>query len=230
MWKKVRAALGIGITWAAGWSIWGVALALLMNHGPGVALSQVALLYGIVFAAFGFLGGGVFSGILSSVYRQRSIKQLPPLALAAWGGLAAALVFGGLSAVTLLFGVQLFDVTPLGVVVLFAIPGATASALTIGVAQWALPDAEDVILSRVLAAPNTTCPKCGYVVKTEDVVCSNYPRGRIGGMCGSDLEWWRAELAAGTDQDSISAALANLSSRDLPDRILPSGSGPSPAA
>jgi hypothetical protein len=230
MWKKVRAALGIGITWAAGWSIWGVALALLVSRGPEFTFSQVAPLLGIACAVWGFVGGTVFSAILSSVYGQRSIQQLPPLALAGWGGLAAALGPGVLSAALLLFGVQEFSFTLLGgVVLLFAVPGAMSSALTIGVAQWASPEPEDMILSRILTAPNTTCPECGYAVKTEDIVCSNYPRGRIGGMCGSDLEWWRSQLSAGTDQDSISATLANLPCRDLPDGILPSGSGPSPA-
>lgn len=67
--RRIRGAIGIGVTWALGWTpvgaLYGVILELLLPPGvAGLGLTGAALAGGTILGAMGFVGGLLFSGAL----------------------------------------------------------------------------------------------------------------------------------------------------------------------
>lgn len=94
--RRIRAALVMGLTWAAGWTVVGmlgvVAIYLLF---PG--LPDVVDIWIPVFAYPGFLAGIGFSVVLRIAEGRRRFDELSLPRFAAWGAVGGALV-GGLVA------------------------------------------------------------------------------------------------------------------------------------
>jgi hypothetical protein len=86
--KKLRAALGNALTWAASWGVWGILLssvsAVLAGHLPWPF--NWPLIGGL--AVFGFLGGFTFSALLGLVYRKSTLPELRPLRMGVLGVLS----------------------------------------------------------------------------------------------------------------------------------------------
>jgi hypothetical protein len=88
--RRLRAAIGIGLTWAAAW--FGAGLVLLLIVGVGAADVPFPLFFGLL----GFLAGVTFSGVLGVVERRRTLDQMSLPRFAAWGavgGLLLAVLF-----------------------------------------------------------------------------------------------------------------------------------------
>jgi len=90
---RIRAAIGIGVTWAAAWGAAGsiVALGFLLTTG-----SRPDAPFPILASVFGFVGGLLFSGVLCVVERGHSVDQMSLPRFAAWGavvGLVMSAVF-----------------------------------------------------------------------------------------------------------------------------------------
>lgn len=98
MMRRIRGAIGMGLTWALGWAISGFLLGALSNIIPG-ALWEV--FFGIFDAPLlalaipGFVGGILFSIVLGIAARRRRFEELslPRFTLlGALGGLLLSLV------------------------------------------------------------------------------------------------------------------------------------------
>jgi len=121
-WKRIRAAMGIGLTWAAAWFAAG--MVLLFVVGFGAADVPFPLFFGLL----GFLAGTTFAGILGLVAGRRRFDQMSLPRFAGWGALGGVLLSG---AVVLASGEGDF----LGLGTVFAIAGATSAAGTLALAR-----------------------------------------------------------------------------------------------
>ncbi len=87
--KRIRGAIGMGLTWAAGWSLVGGLLAVLPGAMPVGFPSLLELVVGFVaqFAAMGFVGGVAFSAVLGMTEGRRRFDQMSLPRFAGWGAL-----------------------------------------------------------------------------------------------------------------------------------------------
>ena len=138
--RRIRAAMGIGLTWGAAWFAAG--MALLVVVGPHAADVPFPLFFGLL----GFLAGTTFSGILGLVAGRRRFDQMSLPRFAAWGALGGVL----LSVVVGFAAGAEFLV--LGTV--FAVAGAISAAGTLALARSAemraLVAAETEVAERVV--------------------------------------------------------------------------------
>lgn len=133
--KRIHGAIGIGLTWAAGWvpigAMTGWVTATVLGFPRGVVTANYAVLFGVL----GFVGGTIFSTVLSLAEGRRSFNQLSLPRFAAWGGLGGLLL--GVFAVTA--GILGAGLTALGVVITVAatLLGAGSAAATLVLANAA---------------------------------------------------------------------------------------------
>lgn len=122
--RRMRGAIGIGITWALVW--FGAGLVVLLIVGPGAADVPFPLFFGLL----GFLAGVTFSAVLGIVEGRRRFDQMSLPRFAAWGGVGGLLLSIGLAAV--LGGEALPVLAPI-----FALSGAGCAAGSLAVARMA---------------------------------------------------------------------------------------------
>ena len=84
--RRMRGIVGVGLTWAAAW--FGAGLALLLVVGLHAADVPFPLFFGLL----GFLAGATFAGLLGTLGRRRSFRQLSLSHVAGWGALGGLLV------------------------------------------------------------------------------------------------------------------------------------------
>ncbi|MBB6072294.1 hypothetical protein HNQ61_003956 [Longimicrobium terrae] len=85
--RRIRGALGMGLTWAL---VWGpVAVLIGMAVDPDGSMDEMWVAIG---AYPGFLGGVVFSAVLAIAARRRGLDDLPLSRVAIWGAAAGLLV------------------------------------------------------------------------------------------------------------------------------------------
>lgn len=145
--QRIRGTIGIGLTWAAGWAPTGAITGWVTGVFLGFPLSVVTANYAVMFGALGFIGGTIFSTVLSLAEDRRSFNQLSLPRFVAWGALGG-LLLGGLSVTAGLLGAGL---TILGAVITGAstLLGAGSAAGTLVIARAAhsqalLKEGEDV--------------------------------------------------------------------------------------
>lgn len=85
--RRIRAALGMGLTWAAAWFVAGTLLARV----PGFSSD---LPFALLFAPLGFVTGIIFSGTLVGIENRRSVDRMSLARFAAWGGVSGLLLSG----------------------------------------------------------------------------------------------------------------------------------------
>ena len=68
--RRIRGAIGVGLTWAVGWGVFGGMLWLLRGAW------EIAFSAGLTYAATGFVGGTLFAGILRALEGQRRFDEL----------------------------------------------------------------------------------------------------------------------------------------------------------
>jgi hypothetical protein len=122
--RRIRGAIGMGMTWAAAWFAAGMALLLVV--GPDAADVPFPLFFGLL----GFLAGAAFSGILGVFAGRQRFDQMSLPRFAGWGAL------GGL----LLAGIVALAAGPGELLVLgpvFALAGAISAAGTLALARRA---------------------------------------------------------------------------------------------
>jgi hypothetical protein len=86
--RRFRAAIGMGLTWAAAWFVAGVLLARV----PGFSSD---LPFALLFAPLGFVSGVIFSGILVGIEGRRGFDRTSISRFAGWGA-ASGLVLSGI--------------------------------------------------------------------------------------------------------------------------------------
>jgi hypothetical protein len=85
--KRIRAAIGMGLTWAAAWFGAGILLARL----PGFYSD---LPFALLFAPLGFATGIIFSGILVGIESRRGFDRMSVARFAGWGAVSGLLLSG----------------------------------------------------------------------------------------------------------------------------------------
>ena len=106
--KRIRGAVGMGLTWAAAWAGVGTILwmvALVLGGAPAYAIVG----YSGLFALLGFLAGATFSLVLGIAGRRRRFDEMSLPRFAFWGtvgGVLLSIFFilggGGVSSASLL--------------------------------------------------------------------------------------------------------------------------------
>ena len=125
--KRIRGAVGMGLTWAVAWSgvggIYGLAMAILIDVGGPVGFAATVALY---FAAYGFVGGSAFSVVLGIAESRRRFDQMSLPRFAAWGA-AGGLLLSVFLMVTDGTLVWLADATTIGVMTMIGAGSAAGS-------------------------------------------------------------------------------------------------------
>ena len=131
--RRLRGAIGMGLTWAAAW--FGAGMVLLLVVGVGAADVPFPLFFGLL----GFLAGATFSGILGIFARRRRFDEMSLPRFAVWGALGG-LLLSGIVALAAGPGAEILVLGPV-----FAVAGAISAAGTLALARRAeereLPDA-----------------------------------------------------------------------------------------
>lgn len=138
--RRTRGALGVALTWAAGWALAGLLIG-------GTSLLLPGLPWDVVFEVFdaplpalavpGFFGGLFFSAVLGFAARRRRLDELSLPRFAAWGALAglvlgllpAAMVGVGLASVRPGLDLWLFTAAISGPLMLLSAVSASASLM-----------------------------------------------------------------------------------------------------
>lgn len=123
--RRIRAAIAVGLTWAAAW--FAVGMILLLIVGVGAADVPFPLFFGLL----GFLAGAAFSGILGLLAGRRTFEQMSLLRFALGGALGGLAIAG---VVNVAAG-PAQDFTMIGAV--FALAGAISATGTLAIARRA---------------------------------------------------------------------------------------------
>lgn len=123
--RRIRGAIGMGLTWAVAWL--GAGLVLLLIVGLDAADVPFPLFFGLL----GFLAGVTFSGVLGIVEGRRRFDQMSLPRFAAWGAIGGLLLSGVFTWVSGLAG----EFLVLGPV--FALSGACCAAGSLALARRA---------------------------------------------------------------------------------------------
>ncbi|MGD2069143.1 MAG: hypothetical protein PVI57_10760 [Gemmatimonadota bacterium] len=89
--KRIRGALGMGLTWAGIGFLAGVAIELIHNLWPN-PLGAAVDIWPAALAYPGFFGGVAFSAVLGVAARRRRFDELSLPGVAAWGAVGGMLV------------------------------------------------------------------------------------------------------------------------------------------
>jgi hypothetical protein len=145
--RRIRGAVGMGLTWAAAWGGAGaiVTLAFLLRTG-----SRPDAPFPLMFAAAGFVAGLIFSGVLGLVEGRRRIDQMSLPRFAAWGAVGGFVLAATFVLAVALSGDSgfLWNLVVVGPV--FAVAGAGSAAGSLALAKRAhdrelLAPSEDVL-------------------------------------------------------------------------------------
>jgi len=133
--RRIRGAIGMGLTWGAAW--FGAGMVMLLGLLLTTGSTGADVPYPLAFGAFGFVAGVTFSGVLGLVEGRRRFDQMSLPRFAAWGaagGFLLATLF--VSAVALIEDPAfLTNLVVLGPV--FAVAGAGSAAGTLALARRA---------------------------------------------------------------------------------------------
>lgn len=131
--QRIRGAVGIGLTWAAGWApvgaLTGLVTAAFLHFPLGILVPNFAIMFGVL----GFFGGAIFSTVLGLADGRRSFDQLSFRRFVAWGALGG-FVLGAIAATGGILGAGL---TVFGVVITVTstLLGAGSAAGTLAIAR-----------------------------------------------------------------------------------------------
>ncbi len=97
--KRIRGAVGMGLTWAVAWGCAGAILRIVagvITGGP-IAAASGSLVAGLalasaVFGVMGFIGGTAFSVVLGIAERRRTFDEMSLPRFASWGTLGGLLL------------------------------------------------------------------------------------------------------------------------------------------
>jgi hypothetical protein len=83
--RRIRGAIGMGLTWGAAWSVAGTVLAVVTQFRADAP-------FPLVFGVLGFVAGVIFSAVLASTEHGRSLDQMSLRRFAGWGTVGGLLL------------------------------------------------------------------------------------------------------------------------------------------
>ena len=93
--RRVRGAIGMGLTWAFGWAVAGLLIGVSSLVLPGLPWDALFEVFDAPLPALavpGFFAGVFFSAVLGIVGRRRRFSELSLPRFAAWGALGGLLL------------------------------------------------------------------------------------------------------------------------------------------
>lgn len=93
--KRIRGMIGMGVTWALGWAVFGIMIGVASNLLPWLPWDRFFDIFDAPLPALavpGFVGGVLFSVVLGIAGRHRKFEELSLGRFAAWGALGGLLV------------------------------------------------------------------------------------------------------------------------------------------
>ena len=93
--RRIRGAVGMGLTWAAAWAVGGVLIGATSILLPGLPWDSFFEVFDAPLPALaipGFVGGALFSIVLGIAGRHRSLHELSLPRFAAWGAVGGLLL------------------------------------------------------------------------------------------------------------------------------------------
>ena len=124
--RRIRGALGMGLTWAIAWFTAGLILLLVVGFGAA------DVPFPIGFAMFGFLAGATFSGVLGIAEGRRTFDQMSLPRFAGWGAVGGLLLAGAFVLAAGLGGDLILVLGPV-----FALSSAASAAGSLALARMA---------------------------------------------------------------------------------------------
>lgn len=90
--RRIRGAVGMGLTWAAGWAPVGVVISLIMEARAGLPIGSLIDIWVLTFIPLGFIGGAIFSTALRVLEGRSRFDELSLPRFGAWGALGGLLL------------------------------------------------------------------------------------------------------------------------------------------
>jgi len=93
--RRIRGAIGMGLTWAAGWALAGLLIGVTSTLLPGLPWDAFFEVFDAPLPALaipGFCGGVLFSMVLGIAGRRRRFEELSLPRFAAWGAMGGVLL------------------------------------------------------------------------------------------------------------------------------------------
>ena len=133
-WRRIRGAIGMGLTWAAAWGGAGmiVMLGFLLVTGR-----RPDAPFPLMFGAFGFVAGVIFSGVLGLLEGRRRFDQMSLPRFAAWGAAGGFLLSAAFVLAVSLAGDPAFLWNLVVVGPVFAVAAASSAAGSLALARRA---------------------------------------------------------------------------------------------
>lgn len=105
--KRIRGTIGVGLTWAVGWGLFGGILWLIRTGDLEFALTA-----GLTYAVMGLVGGATFAAVLRLTEGRRRFDELRIPRFAAWGALGGLLIGAGYVEVSTILWPDAYGVVP----------------------------------------------------------------------------------------------------------------------
>ena len=128
--RRIRGAIGIGLTWAAAWggagTITMLGFLLVTGHRPDPPVP-------LLFTVFGFVAGLIFSAVLGLTDGRRRFEQMSLPRFAAWGAAAGFLLSAAFVVAVTLAGNPgfLWNLVVVGPIFAAAAAGSAAGSLAL---------------------------------------------------------------------------------------------------
>lgn len=136
--RKVRGALGMGLTWGAAWL--GAGLLMMVTSLILTGSTGADVPYPLGFGALGFVAGVVFAGVVGLIERSRTFQEMSIGRFAAWGAVGGGLFAGLFTGAVSLLDDPAFIQNLTVLVPVFSGAGAACAAGTLAVARRAADD------------------------------------------------------------------------------------------
>jgi hypothetical protein len=131
--RRIRGAIGMGLTWAVVWSAAGMVPRWVFGFNADAP-------FPLIFGVLGFIAGVIFSGVLVLTEGRRQFDQLTLSRFAVWGGISGFLLSAVFSRAASLAAGDVLVIAPV-----FAVAGALCASGSLALARRAktpeLPDA-----------------------------------------------------------------------------------------
>ena len=138
--RRIRGAIGMGLTWAVGWMPVGVLVGgaawLAVFNGMGLPLGGAMKNFAIMFGVMGFVGGGLFSTLLRIADGRRRFDELSTPRFAAWGAIGGG-ILGALGVSLGFLGLGGVSAVTVGITAFVGLLGAGSAAGTLALARQA---------------------------------------------------------------------------------------------